>query len=251
MAAYREHITVSTLLGVTYGTGAWLALGFSPVQGAMAGWLTALGGMLPDLDSESGRPVREMFGLVAAIAPLVLVGRVIGWLGLPGDIETVMLVIVILYLAIKYGGAALVGTLAVHRGMFHSLPALVIASEAVYLAYPSELTTVKLLMGCGMGLGFFSHLMLDELYSVEWSGARLKVKKSAGSALKMFSRMFVPNVVTYSLCAVTTYAMLVDAGLIVPRPSAPVLPQAEQRTLRTEPIREAEAIDLGEATILR
>ncbi len=58
MAAYREHITFSTMLGVGYGLGATFALGFTPAQGALAAWLTALGGMLPDLDSESGRPVR-------------------------------------------------------------------------------------------------------------------------------------------------------------------------------------------------
>lgn len=234
MAAYREHITVSTMLGVGYGLGATFALSFTPAQGALAAWLTALGGMLPDLDSESGRPVREMFGLVAAIAPLALVGRVIGWLGLSNSTETVMLLIVIMYLAIRYGGAALVGAVSVHRGMFHSLPALAIAAEATYLLYPSELTTVKLLMACGTATGFFSHLMLDEMYSVQWAGVRLKLKKSAGSAIKMFGKPFVPNVVTYSILMVLTYAMLVDAGLIQPKEPPKLFHQAD-------------AVDLGSA----
>ncbi|MEZ6050233.1 MAG: metal-dependent hydrolase [Planctomycetaceae bacterium] len=226
MAAYREHITVSTMLGVGYGLGATFALGFTPAQGALAAWLTALGGMLPDLDSESGRPVREMFGLVAAIAPLALVGRIVGWLGLPSDIEITMLLIVVMYLVIKYGGASLIGAVSVHRGMFHSLPAMAIAAELTYLCYPSSLTTVKLLMASGTATGFFSHLMLDELYSVQWAGVRIKLKKSAGTALKMFGTAFVPNVVTYSILAVLSYAMLVDAGIIQPKPATSIFPQA-------------------------
>jgi len=213
MAAYREHITVSTMLGIGYGLGATFALDFTPAQGALAAWLTALGGMLPDLDSESGRP---------AVAPLALVGRVIGWLGLPNDLEITMLLIVVMYLAIRYGGASIIGAVSVHRGMFHSLPAMVIAAEITYLCYPSDLTTVKLLMASGTATGFFSHLLLDEMYSVQWAGVRIKLKKSAGTAMKMFGKRFIPNVVTYSILAVLSYAMLVDADII--QPKSPVSP---------------------------
>lgn len=233
MAAYREHISVSSLLGVMVGGGAYFALGFTPIQGALAGWLTALGGMLPDLDSETGRPVREMFGLVAAVAPLALVGRVIGWLGLESTPEMVMLLIVIMYLTIKYGGQMLVGSISVHRGMFHSLPAMLIAAELTYLAYPSSVSRVKLLMGAGVAIGFFSHLLLDEMYSVQWSGVRIKMKKSAGSAIKMFGRMFVPNVLTYSLLMVLSWAVLVDVGIIQPTEPEPLFYQVDAVDLGT------------------
>src|SRR5690606_17470258 len=195
--------------------------------GALVGWLTAMGGMLPDLDSETGRPVREMFGLVAAIAPLALVGRVLGWLGLQGTPEMVMLLIVVMYLGIKYGGQMLVSSVSVHRGMFHSIPAMIISAELTYLVYPHESPKVKFLMGTGVAIGFFSHLLLDEMYSVQWSGVRIKLKKSAGSAIKMFGRMFVPNVVTYSILMVLSWAVLVDVGIIEPTEPAPLF-QADQ-----------------------
>ena len=242
MAAYREHITVSTILGLGYGAGATFALGFTPTQGALAAWLTALGGMLPDLDSESGRPVREMFGLVAAIAPLALVGRVIGWLGLPNDLEITMLLIVVMYLAIRYGGRTVIGAISVHRGMFHSFPALAIAAEATYLCYPSDLTTVKLLMASGTAVGFFSHLLLDEMYSVQWAGIRIKLKKSAGSAMKLFGKPLVPNVVTYSILSLLTYAMLVDAEVIQPKVPQSVFRQAD--TLEADE-------QIGDGTVMR
>ena len=46
MAGYREHISVSGVLGVFYGVGSVLVFEFSPVQGALAGVLTWVAGML-------------------------------------------------------------------------------------------------------------------------------------------------------------------------------------------------------------
>ncbi|QDU35939.1 hypothetical protein Mal4_02210 [Maioricimonas rarisocia] len=224
MAAFREHVSVSGLLGLSYGLGTSLLLGFTPVQGALAGWLTAVAGMLPDLDSDRGRPVRELFGILAAVAPLLLVGRVLAWTGMRNDTETVMILLVVMYLAIRYGLAWLVNTFSVHRGMFHSLPAMIIAAEVTYLGYPSELTTVKLLMGGGVAVGFFSHLLLDEMYSVQLNGIRVRFKKSWGTAIKLVGERMMPNVITYALLLTLTYAMLSDAGLI--RPKTPQQPAA-------------------------
>lgn len=216
MAAYREHVSVSGLLGVAVGLGSWQLLGFTVVQGMLAGWFTAIGGILPDLDSESGRPVREMFGLTAAVAPLLLLGRVLYWTGLPNDPETVMMLFLAMYLGVKYGLAMIVGRFSVHRGMFHSVPALLIAAQGTYLAYPGDTVRAKLLMGAGVGIGFFSHLLLDEMYSVQWSGVRVTLKKSAGSALKLFGPRFGPNAAAYMLLAGLTVVTLSEAGVIGP-----------------------------------
>lgn len=220
MAAYREHIAVSGMLGLGVGAASTFVFGFTPVQGIMAGWLTAIGGILPDLDSESGRPVREMFGLTAAVAPLIFIERILHWTQLPGDTETVMALFLALYLAIKYGLASLVSTFSVHRGMFHSIPALVIAAEIAYLGYPRSEVRIKGLMAAGVAIGFFSHLLLDEIYSVEWSGVRLKLKKSAGSAIKFFGEGLAGNAAAYALLIGLTGLTLYDAGIIGPPDNA-------------------------------
>lgn len=229
MAGYREHISVSGLCGVGYGAAAAGMFGFSPVQGALAGCLTWVAGMLPDLDSQSGRPVRELFGLAAAVVPFVMMQRLLAWAD--GSTEQALLMAVGLYAAVRYGAAYVLGKLAVHRGMFHSLPALVIAAELVFLGYKSEFLSVRLLMAGGVALGFFSHLLLDELYSVEWTGIRLRMNQAAGSAVKLFSRSVLPNLATYGLLAVLTYVALIDLGLMEqPRSLAPqdLLRQAGQ-----------------------
>ena len=119
-----------------------------------------------------------------------------------------------LYFTVKYGGQFLLGKLSVHRGMFHSIPALIIAAELVFLAYQSDSLGVRFLMAGGVALGFFSHLLLDEVYAVQWTGVRLKLNKAAGSALKMFSKNVAPNVFAYSVLFLLTYATLVTAGVI-------------------------------------
>ena len=75
MAGFRMHITVSTLCGLGYGAAAVKPLGFPPETAFLAAGVTAVGGMLPDLDSDSGVPVRELSGLAAAVIPLLLVPR--------------------------------------------------------------------------------------------------------------------------------------------------------------------------------
>lgn len=219
MAGYREHITVAAFAGVGYGLCSVLVGGFTLVQAALAGWLAAIGGMAPDLDSPTSKPVRELFGLVAAIGPLIVSGRILVWLDLPAGPESVMLTIVVLYLAIRYGGVVLVSRFAKHRGMFHSLPALIIAAEIVYLTYPSESEFTKLLMGGGVATGFLSHLVLDEVYSVDVSAGRVRLKKSSGTALKWSGPDFVPNVLTYCMVMTLSFVILNQWGWIAADPS--------------------------------
>jgi hypothetical protein len=219
MANFREHVTVSGLLGLGYGAGATLALGFTPVQGLLAGCLTGVGGMLPDLDSPKARPVQELFGVVAAVAPLLLVNRVMQVLQLASDPETVMALIVCMYPLIKYGGALLIDLLSVHRGMFHSIPAMIISGEVVYLAHPNSQVSARLLMAGGVCVGFLSHLLLDELYSVHLKDKRLQLKRSSGTALKLSGDKFAPNVLAYTLLATLTYAVLYDGGYLDQQPA--------------------------------
>lgn len=210
MADYKTHLTVSGATGIGYGLAATLIGGFTPVQGTLAGCLTGIAGMLPDVDSESGRPVREIFGVLAAISPMIMMGRLQAWAG--HDPEAAMLLGVLVYVTIRYGASTLLGLLAVHRGMYHSLPAMLIAGELTFLGYASDSMAVKFLMGFGVVLGFASHLVLDEIYSVQWSGTRLKLKSSAGSAVKFFGKHWGVNIFVYGLLFTATYAAIVDGG---------------------------------------
>lgn len=211
MAGYREHVTVSGILGVAYACAAVLMFGFSFAQAAIAAILTWIAGMLPDLDSDSGKPIRELFGVTAALAPLMLIQHVYS-MGVHGD--RAMLFSLICYGVVRYGGAFLLSKLTVHRGMFHSIPALLIAAELTFLSYHTNEIRVRILMAVGVGIGFLSHLVLDEMYSVQWDGAKVKLAKSAGSAMKFFGTDALPNGVAMGLLLCLSYATLVEAEIL-------------------------------------
>ena len=133
---------------------------------------------------------------------------------LGGNTETVLLLAVVSYLAIRFGGAWLLSKLSVHRGMFHSVPAMLIAAEVVFLAYRSDSNTVRLLMAVGIALGFLSHLILDELYAIQWNGLKLELNQFAGSAVKFFGKSFATNAVTWLTLIVLTWCSFGAAGLV-------------------------------------
>ncbi|HWL10620.1 MAG TPA: metal-dependent hydrolase [Planctomicrobium sp.] len=216
MAAFREHITVSGMLGLGYGVAAATLLGYAPAEAAVGGVLAGIAGMLPDLDSPTARPGQEIFSLTAAVAPLVLVGHVLKWSQLPVTTEVMILLMLGMYVGIRYGLAGLINRFSVHRGMFHSIPATLIAAEMVYLIYPNPAPTVKLLMGVGVAIGFFSHLLLDEVYSVGWDGPLPRLKKSFGTALKWASPQLGPTIFTYGLLLVVTFCVGEQSGIIGP-----------------------------------
>ena len=186
MAGFRTHIAVSTACGVAAGLTTALPLKHAPETAFLVGTLTAVGGMLPDLDSDTGVPVRELTGLAAAVVPLLLYTRMKD-AGMSH--EGVLAALVLAYLVIRYGVIHLFKYVTVHRGMFHSIPAMFIAGLAVYLAYDCTAAqqSVRYVLAGGVMLGFLSHLILDEIWSVGFDGLVPKLKSSAGSAFKFFS----------------------------------------------------------------
>ena len=199
MASYRGHLTFSGLLGAGYGSLALLEWNWDWGPVVVAAGLTTLGGLLPDLDSDSGVPVREMFGLSAAVAPFLLFRQV--YVYCRQSTEQTLVILGAIYLIIRYFLSQMFKHFTVHRGMFHSVPAMSIAGLATYLLYPSDDARLRTFLAVGVMLGFFSHLILDELYSVDFMGVRLHLNKYAGSAVKFYSKSWFATLTTYLLLA--------------------------------------------------
>ena len=198
MASYRVHLTTSALLGVGVAAVAGWQLGLGWGPACLAGGLTALGGMLPDLDSDSGVPQRELFGLSAAAAAF-LVLRPLEEHGYALEQRAVFAGGV--YLLVRYGVRALFERLTVHRGMFHSIPALLIAGLAVFLLDHGPNLLARLVLAGGVMLGFLSHLLLDELWAIDLMGFRVRLNRYAGSALKFFSPSWSATLMAYLVLA--------------------------------------------------
>ena len=195
MAGFKTHITTSTVLGVGIGAAGYMLLGIPLDTSILAAGLCSIAGMLPDLDSDSGVPVREMFAFLAAFIPMLMMDR-FTHMGLTG--ESMVLAGGIVYVVIRFGVSRLLKRYTVHRGMFHSLPALAIASLVGYLVCTCHDETERLFKTAAIALGFFSHLLLDELYSIEFRRGRTRLKKSFGTAIKLWGGNTWANISTYA-----------------------------------------------------
>jgi membrane-bound metal-dependent hydrolase YbcI (DUF457 family) len=228
MASYRGHLAFAGGLGFVYGGLARQYLDFDPATAALGAAVTTIGGLLPDLDSDSGVPVRETFGLAAAVVPLIMMPRL---LNSNLSHEEILLFLLGVYAVIRYGCSQLFKRITVHRGMFHSIPALFVAGICTFLAFGGEPMRERVLLACGVMIGFLSHLVLDEMCSVDFQGLTVKLKGSAGSAIKFWSKSAVATAVCYLILAGLIYLALRDVesetgSRILPWPSLVEQPAA-------------------------
>ena len=215
MADFYTHITTSTVCGAALGAAAsWYwpqlcgqSLDWGPVF--LAAGVTAAGGVLPDLDSDSGIPVRELFGLAGCFAPILA----IPWLQrYHFTMDQCLVLLGAVYLGVRYGASAVFKRSTVHRGMFHSIPAMLIAGLAVFLLYHSPDLRLRALLGVGTMVGFLSHLVLDEVYAVDLMGLTPKMNQFAGSAVKIGSASFSATAITYLILLAMAWAAWVTTG---------------------------------------
>jgi hypothetical protein len=190
----------SSALGAVYGGFAAWQLGLDWGPALLGAGLTTVGGLLPDLDSDSGVPVREMFGLFGTVVPLLLLRRLLHH---QVPLDEALAIVAGAYVVIRYGLSHVFKRLTVHRGMFHSTPAMLIAGLAVFLLDKGSDMPVRLFLAGGVMIGFLSHLVLDEIFSVDFMGLRLK--KSAGSALKLASKSLPATLTCYAILAALSF----------------------------------------------
>ena len=208
MASYRGHLLFASALGAAYGGVAAWRLDYDWGASLLGAGLTTLGGLLPDLDSDSGVPVRELFNVTAACVPLVAHEPLRRHGFTP---EQTLVLMGGLYLVIRFVLSGVFKRWTVHRGMFHSIPAMLIAGLAIYLACRGRPPDLRYYLAGAVMLGFLSHLVLDELYSVDFMGARIRLNRYAGSALKLFSRSVSATLLTYVLLGGLGYLALLDS----------------------------------------
>ncbi len=208
MANFKTHLTFSTFVGAGAGATAYLAFDVPLPTCILAGGLCSVSGMLPDIDSHSGVPLRESLAFGAAIVPMMLADR-LQQMGL--STESIVLVGGATYLFIRFIVARLLNMYTVHRGMFHSIPAAVIFGELAFLLSSGD-TNIRLFKAGAVFTGYFSHLVLDEIYSVEWAKGRLRLKRSFGTAVKVWGNKWWPNLTTFAKLAILSYVAFREPG---------------------------------------
>lgn len=208
MAGFKMHVTTSSVLGCGYA-GVGCAYGVLPDTCLLAGALCGFAGMLPDLDSDYGVPLRESMCFAAATVPMLLMDRFTS-LGLSHD--QMILLGVGLYLFVRFGVTKMIRKYTVHRGMFHSIPAGLIFAGLTFLICGGQDINMRYFKAGAVLAGFMSHLVLDEIYSIEWS--RCRIKKSFGTALKFWGDDAWANFSTYAKLAVVIVMILGEPAVM-------------------------------------
>lgn len=151
-------------------------------------FLGTVGGLLPDVDSNTSKPLKILFNSLAILAAIL----VFYFYQDSYKIQFLFLFSIAAFLLVRFPLLFIFKRLTVHRGVFHSLLAAVFFTFlSVYISHTFFKSSIQFawLSGLFIGFGFIVHLLLDELYSVELGNVQLK--RSFGSAFKLFSLQYL------------------------------------------------------------
>jgi len=193
---YRQHLTTSTLTGVSFAVGAYALAGLHWLYGSVAALLATISGLLPDLDHPIGVELKGVTGTLGVLTAVAV------WHHLDHatpnlPFEAHLWAVVASYLFVKYGLRQVLARIMVHRGISHSLPTCAVWGALTFLYYPSDFTALRTWMAMAVMLGSLSHLVLDEVFSVDLAGER--IKRSFGSALKFWAPSASSTLAIYAL----------------------------------------------------
>lgn len=199
MASFRTHFSFGILIGIA---AIAVATSFALADGA--GLFTALfvaaviGGLMPDMDSDSGVPFHVTFGTLSCIvASLAFLHE---WRLAPGEYQTATVHALIAGLFMWLIVGSIFKHFTRHRGMAHSIPAALLAGLVAFLlAYKYGFAQSEaFLLAMALTVGYIGHLVLDEVYAaVNFHGVPFIPNQAFGSALKLFSRDKAANALAY------------------------------------------------------
>ncbi len=192
MADFKTHLEFGSAVG-------FLLAIFSHIWGWVNSFSTAiiiffattLASFLPDVDSNSSVPVKIISMLYAYLAAALVLFYLYDsniksffFLSIIALITFVSVLVILPFLLKRF---------TTHRGIFHSIPAALISFFAtLIIAWTTRLSVLeRFTMALAVFLGYLSHLILDELYSVDILSRKINkrkssfihIKKSSGTAL--------------------------------------------------------------------
>ncbi len=218
MGSYRQHVSFASALGVGYAWAGLILAGVHWIYGSIAALLTALGGLLPDMDSDHSVQLRGFTGLLGVVAAYVCWSDVRTSMPEVG-FELRLWALILPYLLVRHAARRIIAASTVHRGIWHSFPVCLISGAIIYLVYPHEDNGVRAFMALAMMLGFLSHLLLDEVCSVDLKGRR--IKKSFGTAFKFWSQSTSGTLTAYLILSLLSWLIIERWPLDQPWTSPP------------------------------
>jgi len=201
MAGFKAHLAGGIASGAGISLIGFYLRGLSLTQAGAIFVVGSVGGLLPDLDSDTGKPLSFLFHLVSVLIPSVLLIEAIQIGG--ESPEFLICYFAISYLFINYLVCAIIKKITVHRGMMHSIPFALVCGGIGYLLFLPSGKQFAMLAGLAVFLGCFVHLVLDELSSFKLKFGFIPIpKKSSGSAFKLKSDSLGVTLFTYLILVI-------------------------------------------------
>lgn len=183
MANFTTHIAVGTVVSGALATLTLAADVIAPENLVIVTMAGVLGSVLPDVDLKESRPAQAMFGGLAVFLSFAVLFTI----AYKYSIAEMWVFWIGTLLGVRYGLQALFHRFSYHRGIWHSILAglffwFLTAVVFKYVLHRHE--GVAWLAGGFMFIGYLTHLILDEIYSVDVLDTRIKA--SFGTAMKLY-----------------------------------------------------------------
>ena len=181
VAEFKTHLTVSSLCSSAAATCLLAASLATPEEVLLFFVLGVVGGLLPDIDSDSSLPVRLLFTFIATVISFLIMFNQ----GTDHSAAELFLIWLGSFFVIKFLFFSMFTRITVHRGIIHSVPASFffwfLTTLILYHFFSFSKKTVWM-AGFFVFGGFILHLLLDELVSLDLFGNG--PKRSSGTAFK-------------------------------------------------------------------
>ncbi len=200
MANFKTHLSVGILLGI-------ICTASAIIFGILSNWtilsllilFTSIGSFLPDIDSDSSIPFRIVFYALSIIFAFFALALSLEYY--PNQLIFIIGIPLITFVIIRFVIGAIFKKFTHHRGIFHSVPMAIISilSTLLILKTFSQFTPDECLaLSIAIGIGFVSHLILDEIYAaINFNGKKFRPNKNLGTALKFWSSSLPITLLVY------------------------------------------------------
>ncbi len=199
MANFKQHISGGVIAGAIATPVAMTLFPLTLPQGLLVLFLTSFGAMVPDVDSNTSKPLGLIFNYLGLLLPIILLNQ----FQPEATIETTLIVLVLGAVFIQKVIYYPFVKLTHHRGMIHSIPAIFIYGALIFHLFFDSEDSIRFIFAGASSLGFLVHLVMDEIWSIDVSNMR--IKKSFGTALKLFNKKVGVTLLTYVILLALLY----------------------------------------------
>ena len=207
MAGFKAHLASGAFSGIFIASTGFFSKALTPVQVGAIFIVGSVAGLLPDLDSDAGKPLNLLFGLLSILIPSILFPLAMQYGG--GSPEFLICYFAISFILINYLASSLIQKFTVHRGIMHSLPFALLCGGLSYIFFIPSGSHLAGFGGLAVLSGCLVHLVLDEISSIKLKFGFIPVlKRSSGKSFKLNSKSTPATFFIYVLIVIVFGAII-------------------------------------------